>query len=492
MYHAGPVRRAHGRRGHRKLAVVASLTIVGLLAGACSSDDDDSASVAPATSGGGTETTAAGAGDTTAAGSETTESSGGSDTSEASTGSDTSEASAGSGPSADDPDFITTMFASDGGDLGGGQTIKVGAGLLLGTSQAYYGQQSKKGFELAAKEIEAAGGPKFEFDVKDLTITPTAGADVARAWGESGIHLALAAGFFGTGSMIPIIAQHKIVTIDPGGGTSTTFQNKPFAWGGRAITPDDSLAGVVEYLKTEKPDAKRWAITGHDIGELTKGTIATLEKLAADAGAEIVGNALYALPGQGNVDYASVMSQLRGLEPDVIFNWAWGSDPAAFMKAYDTAGMEATVVGPDFGASTVDIAGDAFNGYQFAYDYFDATNPGNAWGEHFVKAFEEAYGESPDYYPANYYEDVFILWEVVKRVLADGGDLNDGDALEEAMKSDPTFPSVYGEGDPAGTIGFDPETHTLSNRPMGLFELQDGEPKPLAYFNIGGRDFEAA
>ena len=149
--------------------------------------------------------------------------------------------------------------------------------MLLSTSQAYYGQQALKGLNLAAKEIKEAGGPEFTIETKDLAVSTTAGADAAREWGENGkIHMSLAAGFFGTGSMIPLIDQYKILTIDPGGGTSTAFQGKPFAWGGRAITPDDSLAGAVEYIKAKMPDAKRWAVTGYDIGELTKGTVAAL------------------------------------------------------------------------------------------------------------------------------------------------------------------------------------------------------------------------
>jgi branched-chain amino acid transport system substrate-binding protein len=291
--------------------------------------------------------------------------------------------------------------------------------------------------------------------------------------------------------MIPLIDQYKILTIDPGGGTSTAFQGKPFAWGGRAITPDDSLAGVVEYVKAKMPDAKRWAITGYDIGELTKGTVATLEKLAADAGAEIVGQSLVALPSAGTPDYGKAIDQLRGMKPDLIFNWVWGSDPAAFMKQYELSGMDAPVVGPDFGATTVDIAGSAFDGYMFAYDYFDAENPQNPWAAHFIDAFRDEHGTDPDYYPANYYEDLFIFWEIVQRTLAAGGDVNNGDDLQKAMLENLEFPSVYGEGDTTGTITFDGTSHSLSFRPMGLFVVEDGKPKPLAYFNIGGKDFRA-
>lgn len=393
---------------------------------------------------------------------------------------------------ASDESFIADTFAT-GEELGGDLTIHVGAAMLLSTSQAYYGQEALKGIELAVEEIAAAGGPEFVIDTKDLAVSTTAGADAVREWGSDGdIHMAVAAGFFGTGSMIPLIDQYEIVTIDPGGGTSTTFQGKPFAWGGRAITPDDSLPGVVEYLKQEMPEATRWAVTGYDIGELTAGSVAKLEELAASAGAEIVGQSLVPLPSAGTPNYGQAIDQLREMDPDVIFNWVWGSDPAAFMRQYDLAGMDAVVVGPDFGASTVDIAGSAFDGYLFAYDYFDAQNPQNPWAEHFVSAFRERHGYDPDYYPANYYEDMFIFWELIQRTLANGGDVESGADLQAAMDENLEFASLYGAGDPTGTIAFDPDTHSVSFRPMGLFEVEDGAPKPLAYFNIDAAEFELA
>lgn len=441
--------RRHRRRQRGRL--VSIVTVAGLLAGACGSDDASST-----------------------------------------TGAGTAAGPAGSAAAEADAGFIKDTFATDTANLGTGLEIEVGAAMLLSTSQAYYGQEALKGMEMAAAEIKAAGGPSFTFTTKDLAISTTAGADGAREWGEQGgIHMALASGFFGTGSMIPLIDQYKILTIDPGGGTSTAFQGKPFAWGGRAITPDDSLAGVVEYLKAAKPDAKRWAVTGYDIGELTKGSVAVLQALADEAGAEIVGQSLVALPSAGTPDYGKAIDQLRPMEPDVIFNWVWGSDPAAFMKQYALSGMDALVIGPDFGSTTVEIAGDAFDGYMFAYDYFDANNPQNPWAQHFVDAFRAEHGYDPDYYPANYYEDVYMLWEIVQRTLAAGGDVNNGDDLQAAMSENLEFPSLYGAGEATGTIAFDPTTHSTAFRPMGLFVLKDGKPEPVAYFNIGGAEYKA-
>lgn len=405
-----------------------------------------------------------------------------------------SASSGGSGSnSAAGTSFIKQTFG--GANVGAGLTIPVGAGLLLSTSQAPYGQQSLKGINLAVEEIKAAGGPTFTFNTKDIAVSTTAGANAERGWGEAHIGMALAAGFFDTGSMIPPAEQYDILTFDGGGGTSTVFEGKPYAWGARAITPNDTFDGVMKYMSQKMPKAKRYAVSGYDLGALTTQAVAQLRSTASQLGAPgmtYVGEALTPLPSAGGIDFTSAISKLRGMNPDVIFLWAWGSDPATFMKSFSTAGINAVVIGPDFIPSTTNLAGPAMDGYMFAYDYFNPKTVPNQWGQHFVSAYKAKYNAEPDYYPANYYEETYFLWELVKRVLAKGGNPQSGTDLQNALESDLTLPSVYGGSGATGKISFSSTTHSVSYRPMGLFKVVNDKPVPLAYFNIGGADYRLA
>ena len=56
-------------------------------------------------------------------------------------------------------------------------------------------------------------------------------------------------------------------------------------------------------------------------------------------------------------------------------------------------------------------------GWTFAYDYFDANNPISPLAKLFVDEFKKEYGEDPDFYAANFYENTFVMWEVIRRVL---------------------------------------------------------------------------
>ena len=85
------------------------------------------------------------------------------------------------------------------------------------------------------------------------------------------------------------------------------------------------------------------------------------------------------------------------------------------------------------------------------------------------------------------------MWEVMRRVLADGGDINDGDALDKALQTNLTVVSVYG-GDEStvGTYTLDATTHSVIKREMGVFEYKDGSVTPKAFFGIGGEGYRLA
>ena len=75
----------------------------------------------------------------------------------------------------------------------------------------------------------------------------------------------------------------------------------------------------------------------------------------------------------------------------------------------------------------------------------------------------------PDFYAANYYELTYILKELVKRVVAKGGDPYDGSQLEKAIWDNPTFDSIYG-----GRIKF--KKNGTCEKQVVLFEIKNGAP----------------
>jgi hypothetical protein len=85
------------------------------------------------------------------------------------------------------------------------------------------------------------------------------------------------------------------------------------------------------------------------------------------------------------------------------------------------------------------------------------------------------------------------MWEVIRRVKAKGGDINDGDALDKALQENLTVVSVYGGDDTTvGTYTLDPTTHSVIKRDMGVFEFKGDTVTPKAFYGIDGANFELA
>jgi branched-chain amino acid transport system substrate-binding protein len=396
---------------------------------------------------------------------------------------------------ADMTSFLKKTFGGGGPHSGAGMKFPFAAGLLLSTSQAPYGEASLKGIKLAVKQILAAGGPDLNYSVKDLAASSTAGATAMTAWGQSQIPYCISCGFFDEGNVVKPAIQYKVFTTDPGGGDLPVFQGLPYIWGTRAVTPLDSYAGVMKYLATKMPKAKRIATAGGDLGPLAGQFTGALQAAMKEhfPGAALIAEEYTEVGVGGTYDFGPALSKLTGANPDVILPFAWGTDPASFMKSYFATNLTARVIGPDYFSTSAPLAGNAIVGYQFAYDYFNPVNPGNTWGKMFTESYEQEYGESPDYYPANYYENTFFLWQLISRVLAKGGNPRDATQLQSALEADPTLMSVYGTGSTTGSISFGVKTHTPTSRPLGLFEVTSATataiPKQLASFNIGGADF---
>jgi branched-chain amino acid transport system substrate-binding protein len=389
--------------------------------------------------------------------------------------------------------FIKQQFG--GPHSGAGLSYEFAAGLLLSTSQAPYGEASLKGINLALKHIKMAGGPNFSIGVKDFAASSTAGATAMTAWGQINTPYCISCGFFDEGNIVKPAIQYKVFTTDPGGGDLPVFQALPYIWGTRAITPSDGYGGVMKYLAAKAPHKTRFALAGSDLGPLAGQFTTVLQQAMKDyfPAAQIVAQEYTEVSGSGSYDFGPAMSKLTGVNPDVIFPFTWGTDPASFMKSYYSTDLTATVIGPDYFATSTPLSGNAILGYQFAYDYFNPDDPGNTWGKMFSQAYEAEYGEVPNYYPANYYENTFFLWQLMSRVLSKGGNPHDSTQLQAALVEQPTLKSVYGTGNGTGSISWNPKTHTPSSRPMGLFEVTTtsttAQPKQLARFSIGGTDF---
>jgi branched-chain amino acid transport system substrate-binding protein len=425
------------------------------------------------------------------------DSDGGSDTVGVTTPAGGTEAAGGTTPAAtgDAGAMLAEMLAIPAEGAGAGEEVELGAVLALTGAGSFYGKTMTRGLDLAAKHIVAAGGPTFKYLYLDHKSGDAAAGDAAMTEiGSKKIAAKFASYVDDLGAMLAGTAQYKCFTLDGGGGTSTFGQGQPYFWGTRAITPNDPMPGLFEYLKQTYPDKKTVGFVGWDVGDPSNETV-RVDILAKIEAAGLEFNDLYELVPVGGQDFSQVLPKVKANEPDFLLVSNYGQDPGSFANQAATAGLSAIRIGFEFTPDGVDASKGTYDsdGYTFAYDYFDPKNPVSPLAKLFVSEFVAEYGEEPDFYAANFYENALVMWEVMRRVIASGGDIRNGDDLDNGLRENLTVVSVYG-GDEStiGTYTLDETTHSVTSRDMGVFEYKGGTVTPKAFFGIGGEGFTMA
>jgi branched-chain amino acid transport system substrate-binding protein len=454
---------------------------------ACGSDKKSTSTTAAPTTAASTATTVAGGSATTVAGSTAGTATGAATT--------TAGSGAGGGATGDVGTKLSTMLKIDSASAGKGLTIEMGAVLALTGTGSFYGKTMTRGLDLAAKHIAAAGGPTFKYTYLDhKSGDAPAGVAAITELASKGIHIKFASYADDLGAMLKGTADNKIFTMDGGGGTSIFGQAQPYFWGTRAITPNDPIPGVLKYMKDANPNAKTVGLVGWDIGDPYNGQVkADILKKISDAG--FTHNGLYELVTVGNQDFSQVLPKIKANEPDILFVSNYGQDPGSFANQASTADLKCIRIGFEFTPDGINASKGTYDsdGYTFAYDYFDAGNPVSPLAKIFVDEFKKEYKDTPDFYAANFYEDAFAMWELIRRVIKAGGDPKDPDALEKALESDLTLVSVYGgDANTVGTFSLDGTSHTVNKRAMGLFEYKGGKVTPKAFFDLNAADYKKA
>ena len=374
-------------------------------------------------------------------------------------------------------------------NVGTGASFKLGIALPLTGPQSYLGAIEGNGARLAAAQIKAAGGPNIELVFKDLKSADLqAGAVAVRELGEAGVPAVLTAYGGDLGAMLPGLAQYKMLGLDGATGAAALVQGKPYFWGMRAIEPDDDVAGALQYWTETNPRIKQVSLVYEDQGPANAAIIATFEEALADAGLQLASTEL---TSPDATDFAATVARLKITNPDAVFLFDAGAGPGYFMKQALAAGLTMPVIGSDFDPEAAKVAGAAFDDYLFATDWFDAQHPQNDWAKLFVDSYRKQFGTAPQINAANSYEDTFAVWALIRRVLAKAGNIDSGEQLQAELIANHSFKSLYGgDGAELDDIMLDTTTHTVIERPLGIYKADSGEPVPLATFDMGGANFK--
>jgi branched-chain amino acid transport system substrate-binding protein len=386
---------------------------------------------------------------------------------------------------------IAQMIGVDSKHAGKGLTFDIGMSAPVTGPAGIFGSHVTDIPNLAFKHIAAMGGPSFNLILKDnKSGDPQAGVQSVRELGFAHVPMMLTSEVADLGAELTGIKQYKIFSLDGSGGTSLFGQDRKYFWGTIAITPNDAIPGVVKYMQKAMPGAKKIAFCGWDLGGLSDMVEDDAQRYFQGTNFVLGANERTKM---GATDYSANIQKIKQSDPDVVWAIVYAEDVGYFMKQYATAGINKPVFTFTHTLAAQQIAGPAYDGLYFAFDYFDPKVPSNPWAKFYIDEYNAHVSSTiaPDYYGANTYEDTFIMWQCIMRVLKAGGNPKDSTQLDAALQKNPKFPSLYGgNSSTVGEIEFDLDTHSVKHRPMMVAQFKNGQINQKAHFDIGGVGFK--
>lgn len=334
-------------------------------------------------------------------------------------------------------------------------TIKVGLNVELTGSIPVVGESSKNAAELAVKEINDAGGldvggTKYtvELLVEDNEDKAESAVAVAQKLATAGVlamigpnasRNAIPASVVAESSSMPMISpwstNPKTTTV------GDTSDPKKFVF--RAAFIDD-FQGVVaakfamDELKTTKP-----AILYDVSSEYNKGIAEVYKRTLEEKGIPVVSFETYT---EGDKDFSAQLTKVQNAGADSLFLPNYYSEVPLQVQQAHKAGFTGNILGSDSWGNIelVTLCGDECEGYYFTTHY--AADIATPKAQSFIKAYEAAYGKTPDDVAALTYDSFGLLFQSIQAA----GSL-DRQAVRDAMAAITSYEGVTGNMQFKGT-----------------------------------------
>ena len=318
----------------------------------------------------------------------------------------------------------------------GSDTFKIGGIGPATGGAAVYGLAVQRGIEVAAKEINAAGGINgyqieynFQDDEADNEKSVNA-YNTLKDWGmnilvgstTSGCCIAVAAESANdnmfqltpSGSSVDCIANNdnvfQVCFTDPNQGIGAAQYIGTNGVASKVAVIYDSSdvysSGIYEKFSTEAANQPFEIVAAEAFTADNKTDFSVQLQKAKDAGAELIFLPIY------YTEASLILTQAAAMSFDVKFFGCDGLDGILSVENFDTALAEGVMLLTPFAADAQD----------------DATKA-------FVKAYEEAYGETPNQFAADAYDAVYIIKAAIEKSGATPADgiSGIGDKLKAAM-----------------------------------------------------------
>lgn len=326
---------------------------------------------------------------------------------------------------------------SNGGDTSG--PIKVGYYGDLSGRTSNFGQSTKKGVEMAADEINKAGGVngrQVQILSEDDEGRPEKAATVVTKQIDQD-KVAVLIGEVASGNTLaaaPKAQAAHIPMISPSSTNPAVTQVGDYIF--RVCFIDPFQGEVMAKFAANTLKAKKAAIMLDFNSPYSRGLTEFFEAAFTKLGGQIVNKQSYT---QGDRDYKGQLTAIRSAAPDVIYVPGYYGEVGVIAKQAKQLDIKAPLLGGDGWDATQlwDLGGDALNG-DFISNHYSVDDPSPAI-QKFVSEYKARYGETPDALAALGYDAMRVFADAAKRA-----GTTDGQKLRDAIAATQKFPGVTG------------------------------------------------
>jgi len=316
------------------------------------------------------------------------------------------------------------------------QELTVGVAGPMTGQYAAFGTQFKNGAELAAADINAAGGvlgKKLTLEIGDDACDPKQARAVAEKL--SSMRLPVVFGHFCSSSSIPAsepYMESNVLQVSPA-STNPQYTERGL-WNTFRICGRDDQQGAVagDYL-AKAYKGKNIAIL-HDRSTYGKGLADETRAVLNKAG---VKEAMYEAYTQGDKDFTALVSRMKAANIDVVYLGGYHTEGGLILRQMRDQGMKTALVGGDALVTSEfwAITGTAGEGVRMTF----GPDPRNKPTAKAVVDKFKAKGIDPEGYTLYTYAAFQIWAEAAKKAGS-----TDPKKVAEAMKSG-TFATVLGD-----------------------------------------------
>ena len=353
--------------------------------------------------------------------------------------------------------LVSTMTACSSAPATEGEGTETEKVLLIGGTgpltgdYATYGTSVKQGAELAAKEINAAGGVNGWTVVARVEDDQADGAQAVQAYAtlyDDGMDVTLGGTTSGACiAMTEEAVKDGMLLLTPSGSQlECTQYDNCFR-----VCFEDSAQGLyaANFIK-DNAVGEKVAIIYDKSNDYSNGLRNSFVATAAENGLNVVTE--QAFTDQSNTDFSVQLQAVKDSGADLLFLPIYAQEAAYIITQADKAGLDVTFFGCDgldgilekIGTDNLPLAEGVMLLTPFAAD--SETEPTKS----FTAAFKADYGYTPDQFAADAYDAVYAIVEAMKHADTNPDDPEFNEKMIKAM----TEITVVGT---TGTMQWTPE-----------------------------------